>query len=429
MNRIAAAGPYTLLEQLNDSLRKGELLDEAYLKLVGHGWGHTQGVDYIYGRAGGDIASVLIGFEAGRKTMDETIATVRRNITQALRDNEPFRGLRGEEGATHALWMNLMDKGRAAGNKQAGLMMSGAVKALYYAQHRIATLGRDLEKQMIVLSDNLQSPVYAENKNAVIMNVYSTKDVLENLIKAASDLKSDLDGIHAAVDRIKEASEKTAGAGLSDKQIYERTRNGLARIMSDIVRKYPSAELRYGNRELNGTVEGRNVKIYYEILRASNGEVAGMPVIVLDGHKYGRFHGDVTEKLTALLELTSKAASALVRTSGKLNFNTPGKFVNYLMDTLIPDLRASGTIETAKDFATAARLIMTGRQDNSFIAYLSRTLVPDLRESGMDATADDFLEAAYWISKGGMKGASVNKEAVANELIAVAESLNVKKSA
>jgi hypothetical protein len=393
MNRIAAAGPYTLLEQLNDSLRKGELLDEAYLKLVGHGWGHTQGVDYIYGRAGGDIASVLIGFEAGRKTMDETIATVRRNITQALRDNEPFRGLRGEEGATHALWMNLMDKGRAAGNKQAGLMMSGAVKALYYAQHRIATLGRDLEKQMIVLSDNLQSPVYAENKNAVIMNVYSTKDVLENLIKAASDLKSDLDGIHAAVDRIKEASEKTAGAGLSDKQIAERIYRGLNRMAQIIKHEFPSSTLRYGNKELNGTIEGRNVKIYYRIIRASNGEVAGLPVIVLDGQKYDDFDGyftekTITDKLGKLLSSTSKAAASGTRLSLVRKSDTDEWVVKVFID---------GKYDESKSYYT------DDKQD------AINTMSKMKKDMGITASADG--------------------QAVAAELVAVAELLAADENA
>lgn len=32
-----------------------------------------------------------------------------------------------------------------------------------------------------------------------------------------------------------------------------------------------------------------------------------------------------------------------------------------------------------------------------FVSYLEDTLIPDLRESGSDATADDFEEAVFWI--------------------------------
>lgn len=34
-----------------------------------------------------------------------------------------------------------------------------------------------------------------------------------------------------------------------------------------------------------------------------------------------------------------------------------------------------------------------------YINYLRNTLIPDLRDSGFDETADDFEEAIYWIEK------------------------------
>ena len=101
------------MQQVRDDLRRGKLEDENYLKLVGHGFGHTTGADYIYGRAGEDIVYALIGYEAGHKTKEETLAIIERNINQALRDNEPFRGLRGEQPETHDLWMSLMEGGRS----------------------------------------------------------------------------------------------------------------------------------------------------------------------------------------------------------------------------------------------------------------------------------------------------------------------------
>jgi hypothetical protein len=36
---------------------------------------------------------------------------------------------------------------------------------------------------------------------------------------------------------------------------------------------------------------------------------------------------------------------------------------------------------------------------HDFVNYLLRTLIPDLKKSGMDATAEDFQEAIFWITK------------------------------
>jgi hypothetical protein len=35
-----------------------------------------------------------------------------------------------------------------------------------------------------------------------------------------------------------------------------------------------------------------------------------------------------------------------------------------------------------------------------FINFLKNTLIPDLRRSGTNETADDFEEAIYWMTKG-----------------------------
>ena len=69
------------------------------------------------------------------------------------------------------------------------------------------------------------------------------------------------------------------------------------------------------------------------------------------------------------------------------NSNSAKDFVHYLKTTLIPDLKESGMVETAKDFVTAVRLIETGRKDSGFVSYLKHTLIPDLIESGYDNTA------------------------------------------
>jgi hypothetical protein len=43
----------------------------------------------------------------------------------------------------------------------------------------------------------------------------------------------------------------------------------------------------YKNWTLTGTVSGHPVEVFFRILRASNGEVAGFPVLVVDGKTYG----------------------------------------------------------------------------------------------------------------------------------------------
>ncbi len=71
-------------------------------------------------------------------------------------------------------------------------------------------------------------------------------------------------------------------AGLSDKQIYRRVYNRLHQIWNDLYKRYGDAvKLRYKNRTLIGEVRGVAVEVYYSILRASNGEVAGLPVVKL----------------------------------------------------------------------------------------------------------------------------------------------------
>jgi ferritin len=119
-SRVAAAGPLTLLMELQTYLNQGRLDDEKWLKTVGYGWGHTPGVDYIFGDAGTDIAYALIGFASGHKSQEETLRVVRQNIHQAIRENEPFRGMTGESPRTHELWMQMMNKklGRVAAAKE-----------------------------------------------------------------------------------------------------------------------------------------------------------------------------------------------------------------------------------------------------------------------------------------------------------------------
>ena len=108
----AAAGPYTLLQQLEDDQKKGLLNNDDHLRMIGNGWGHTPGADYIFGTAAEDIVWALLGFAASRKDGDTVRNVIKKNLDQALRDNEPFKGLRGEQSETRVLWHSLMEKRR-----------------------------------------------------------------------------------------------------------------------------------------------------------------------------------------------------------------------------------------------------------------------------------------------------------------------------
>ena len=44
-------------------------------------------------------------------------------------------------------------------------------------------------------------------------------------------------------------------------------------------------------------------------------------------------------------------------------------------------------------------MLNTYKTKEDFINFLENTLIPDLKRSGNDATAEDFEEAIYWITK------------------------------
>ena len=107
---VGAAGPLTLLEELKGNIHK--LDDDKFLEMTSHGWGHTPGVDYIYGTAGNDIAHAIVGYSVGNVTKERLIATVKKNIGQAIEDNQAFKGLSGEQQETRKLWFKLMKQGK-----------------------------------------------------------------------------------------------------------------------------------------------------------------------------------------------------------------------------------------------------------------------------------------------------------------------------
>jgi hypothetical protein len=75
------------------------------------------------------------------------------------------------------------------------------------------------------------------------------------------------------------------------------------------------------------------------------------------------------------------------------------EYVEFLDNTLIPDLKESGYEATAEDFEECSRLIRAGKKDAGFADWLSRTLIPDLKASGRIYTAQDFQRCVRFIRK------------------------------
>jgi len=81
------------------------------------------------------------------------------------------------------------------------------------------------------------------------------------------------------------------------------------------------------------------------------------------------------------------------------------QYLRFLKGTLIPDLKESGKVYTAKDFERLAKIINKKTQltaaDHTFLDYLDDTLIPDLRDSGSDFTADDFEKGISFVRGSG----------------------------
>jgi hypothetical protein len=119
-------------------------------------------------------------------------------------------------------------------------------------------------------------------------------------------------------------------------------------------------------------------------------------------------NGEVTEDIApGLLVPLSNAKTFKEASRTKISSTAKADYLEYLADTLIPDLKESGSEETAKDFEVLADIIKTsqmpdGADDtwaniNEFREYLEKTLIPDLEESGRTATAEDFKEGIRYI--------------------------------
>jgi len=85
-------------------------------------------------------------------------------------------------------------------------------------------------------------------------------------------------------------------AGLSDKQIYRRVYNRLHHIWNDLYKRFGEAcKMRYADRALTGEIQGVAVEVFFSILRASNGEVAGLPCVKMA--RVDLFNGPTNERL------------------------------------------------------------------------------------------------------------------------------------
>jgi len=126
------------------------------------------------------------------------------------------------------------------------------------------------------------------------------------------------------------ARELTGGAGISDKALYGRIRRGLLRMIRDFERNFPDVDMRYHNREISGTVAGHEVRVFYAIYRASNAEVAGLPVLIVDGKTYEKFYRDVTEQLKKVIcdSLVASSRREAVRMVHKRDFYRPNPMIH-----------------------------------------------------------------------------------------------------
>lgn len=99
--------------------------------------------------------------------------------------------------------------------------------------------------------------------------------------------------------------------------------------------------------------------------------------------------------------------SASLRKKAKTPFHSSvEEYLAYLEEDIIPDSKSSGKLETAKDLETVATLLRNGQSDPAFVEYLQNTLIPDLEESGSTGYVTDFVDGIYWLQRIGKKAAA-----------------------
>ena len=162
---------------------------------------------------------------------------------------------------------------------------------------------------------------------------------------------------------------RLAGGGIDPKRLYEKVRRGLLGTAREIGRKYPDASFKYGDSQIVGTVAGHTVTIYYDILRASNGEVAGMPVVIFDGKKHEKFYRNVADKVAELIG-EPVTASIIVK---KLDHVTGKDILEAYVSLYEPIESESDRAHFALKFGERLKLIVEAVRNNDFETFFKYT--------------------------------------------------------
>lgn len=97
------------------------------------------------------------------------------------------------------------------------------------------------------------------------------------------------------------------------------------------------------------------------------------------------------------IEQQIKSLKASMKKESVFKFDNVEHYIDFIENTLAPDLVDSGYESTAEDFYTLANNIKEGYVDVGFMKFLEGTLIPDLKESGKNSTAEDFEAGIkYW---------------------------------
>ena len=166
-----------------------------------------------------------------------------------------------------------------------------------------------------------------------------------------------------------------------------------------------SSAMKYVDRVLN---EGSDFNIGMKVLTVHGWRTGKITKMTKGGITVKWSNGETTENLSPhLLVPLQHATTFREATRKKVSSTAKGDYIEYLTDTLIPDLHESGSTETAKDFEVLLHVIKTGalpegaddtwESVDDFAAYLKQTLIPDLKDSGRTATADDFDEGLKYM--------------------------------
>lgn len=98
-------------------------------------------------------------------------------------------------------------------------------------------------------------------------------------------------------------------------------------------------------------------------------------------------------------EMETKVDRAIKMLVNEGLHTSEAEYLDYLKNTLIPDLKDSGSEATAEDFEEIVKNLEAKTYDEEFVDYLENTLIPDLWDSGKGATAEDFEQGVYFMEE------------------------------